>query len=275
MSSQEFTYTKVPNVILDNFMSTLNGAELTILVFICRKTVGFQKKSDRIAYSTFIKGTGLTKPTVSSTLRKLIKHRLIIKNVHTTPHSYSLNVEFLQAVEQLKIEDKKFNSSKVIEPAMVNNSNHSLVKKINTQKNNPKETNTNSSTTINGEKVFEVIQEWNNRFKQKVKINDSNMVNHINKALTEFSVKEIVLAMDNRLQAEYYKTKKPELLHNPACFFPYLETIQNDMNREADSLFTYSQMLDMVFEKDFKESDFVILLDQKDREGNPMRQLVK
>jgi hypothetical protein len=37
-------YTQVPDVILDELMANLTGAELKVLLYIVRRTFGFQKK---------------------------------------------------------------------------------------------------------------------------------------------------------------------------------------------------------------------------------------
>lgn len=37
-------YTQVPDVILDELMANLTGAELKVLLYIVRRTSGFQKK---------------------------------------------------------------------------------------------------------------------------------------------------------------------------------------------------------------------------------------
>lgn len=49
-------YTPVPNAILDHCLSDLTGAELKVLLYIIRRTFGFQKDHDAIAYSQFIRG---------------------------------------------------------------------------------------------------------------------------------------------------------------------------------------------------------------------------
>lgn len=274
MLSFEFTYTKVPNVILDYFMQGLTGAELTIMIFICRKTLGFQKKVDRIAYSTFVEGTGLTKPTVAMALKKLVKKKMIIKNGSTTPHSYSLNDESIQFFEKLRLPVKYSSSCKAIKPTVVKNSNPIVVKELNTQKKalNKKKETTTSSRILNDD-VLKIIEEWNIRFSQKIELEDLKMIKDIENVLESFSVDQLISSIENRLNADYYKNEKPYLLNNPNCFFPYPETIRTDMMRKSKRLFTYNEMLDLVFIKGYKESEFEIRKDKKDNDGNPLREL--
>lgn len=54
------------------------GEARQILDFIIRKTYGFQKRSDRIALSQFVEGTGISKPHVVRGLRKLESMNMIV-----------------------------------------------------------------------------------------------------------------------------------------------------------------------------------------------------
>jgi phage replication O-like protein O len=65
-------FTAIDNVILDEIMPRLSGTEWKILCFIIRKTVGFQKETDAIAYSQIVKGTGIrSRNAVAQALREL------------------------------------------------------------------------------------------------------------------------------------------------------------------------------------------------------------
>jgi phage replication O-like protein O len=74
----ESPYTKVPNSIFD--IEGLNVYERLILLFIIRRTIGFNKKSDGISLSQFIKFTGASKPTVLKAIENLKKMKCI--NIH-------------------------------------------------------------------------------------------------------------------------------------------------------------------------------------------------
>lgn len=76
-------YTQVPDEVFDQFLPDLSGAELKVLLYICRRTLGFKKDSDNISLaqivggikkrdgSTLDRGTGLAKSTVLPALRRL------------------------------------------------------------------------------------------------------------------------------------------------------------------------------------------------------------
>jgi DNA-binding transcriptional ArsR family regulator len=82
-------YTQVPDEIFDLFLTELSGAELKVLLYICRRTLGFKKESDNISLSQILtgivtkegkrldSGTGLSKSTVLPVLRSLQDRGLI------------------------------------------------------------------------------------------------------------------------------------------------------------------------------------------------------
>ena len=71
-------FTQIPNIILDN-ASKFSNAEFKILCFICRKTFGWHKEKDRIAYSQIIDGTGLGKNTIPRIIKLLIEKKLLTR----------------------------------------------------------------------------------------------------------------------------------------------------------------------------------------------------
>ena len=72
---EESPFTKVPNSILD--FEGLDVYEFRILILILRKTIGFNKKSDGISLSQFIKFTGISKDKVIKSLENLQKNKFI------------------------------------------------------------------------------------------------------------------------------------------------------------------------------------------------------
>lgn len=82
-------HTQIPNDYLDMFMPHLTGAEWKCLCYIARRTFGFQKRADQIAFSQFENGittkdgkvldygTGLSRPKISESLHRLIEVGLL------------------------------------------------------------------------------------------------------------------------------------------------------------------------------------------------------
>lgn len=73
--SDESPYTKVPNHILD--FEGFDVYEYRVFMFILRKTIGFNKKSDGISLSQFVKATSISKSKVNNTLEKLKKRGVL------------------------------------------------------------------------------------------------------------------------------------------------------------------------------------------------------
>ena len=104
------TTTPVPDEVFDVLMPQLSGAELKVLLYICRRTFGFKKASDSISLSQIAHGiitragrvldggTGLSKRHVINALKVLEKKNIItvtrtvdeagLKSTNT----YSLNI---------------------------------------------------------------------------------------------------------------------------------------------------------------------------------------
>lgn len=91
MSKQFFpNSTQIPNYFLDEVLLTLSGAELKVMLYLMRRTYGFQKKSDRVSISQICKGiktkkgvqldngTGLNNRTVMKGIASLEEKDLIL-----------------------------------------------------------------------------------------------------------------------------------------------------------------------------------------------------
>jgi DNA-binding transcriptional ArsR family regulator len=82
-------YTPIPDVLFDSLMHDMTGAELKCFLYLCRRTFGFKRESDRISLSQFIggikrrdgtrldSGTGLAKSSVVSALASLKEKGLV------------------------------------------------------------------------------------------------------------------------------------------------------------------------------------------------------
>jgi len=102
--------TPVPDEVFDVLIHQLSGAELKVLLYICRRTFGFKKNADSIALSQMVSGittkegkvldsgTGLGKATVSRVITALEEKGVIVRNRNRSaekgdePTTYSLNM---------------------------------------------------------------------------------------------------------------------------------------------------------------------------------------
>lgn len=82
---QRPTYTPIPDELIDEHLPDFTGAELKVLLYICRRTFGFKKESDNISLQQLMngiknldRGTGLTKKTLLTTLDALEDRGFIV-----------------------------------------------------------------------------------------------------------------------------------------------------------------------------------------------------
>ena len=88
--------TQIPDVILDDWMPLLSGAEIAIVMLVARKTFGWGKDRDMIGAAQMEAGTGLDRATifrVCQDLKSLSVLSVESKNDGKTPNSYALGVE--------------------------------------------------------------------------------------------------------------------------------------------------------------------------------------
>jgi DNA-binding transcriptional regulator GbsR (MarR family) len=127
-------HTQIPNDYLDVFMSHLSGAEWKCLCYIARRTFGFQKRADQIAFSQFENGittkegkvldygTGLSRPKISDSLKRLVAVGLLESKDKGNSKEYLL----VKKLNQLEVVKKLNQTGKETLPKMV--------KKVNIQK---------------------------------------------------------------------------------------------------------------------------------------------
>ena len=113
-------YTQLPDLILDWWMAELSESELKVVLYIARRTYGFQKTSDAISISQMVdgkfslktgerldNGTGLSKTSVIKAIASLVVKGLLIQHRQSHPKYgdlasvYSLNLETLFGRERV------------------------------------------------------------------------------------------------------------------------------------------------------------------------------
>ena len=104
------TTTPIPDQLFDEVMNRLTGAELKVVLYICRRTFGFKKASDTISLNQIASGittksgkvldggTGLSKRHVQRALKTLEEQKIIKvdrsadDNGLNEVNNYSLNI---------------------------------------------------------------------------------------------------------------------------------------------------------------------------------------
>jgi phage replication O-like protein O len=104
--------TQIPDVILDQWMADLSGAELKVVLYVARRTFGFGKTSDNISLSQIAngikkrdgvildRGTGLSVSSVARAIKTLEEQNILIRRVNINDknehdeNTYSLNLNW-------------------------------------------------------------------------------------------------------------------------------------------------------------------------------------
>lgn len=103
-------YTPVPDQLFDEHLHLLSGAELKVLLYICRRTFGFKRGSDNISLNQMLSGivkkdgtrldhgTGLSKSTLLKAIKSLVEMNLVVSEQRSSETkgneatNYRLNV---------------------------------------------------------------------------------------------------------------------------------------------------------------------------------------
>lgn len=102
-------YTLTPDEIFDSLLYVLSSAELKVLLYVTRRTFGFNKLNDRISLSQFAhgiirrdgstldSGTGLTRRTIQLALDSMVEKHVLLRRRYRNengdePSEYALNI---------------------------------------------------------------------------------------------------------------------------------------------------------------------------------------
>jgi len=91
-------FTRIINKAIDELVKAgLLGAELAVVLFIIRKTWGFNKPEDIISLTQFEKATLISRPTIVKTLKNLIHNKIVVKRaLPDTTIAYKFNKYYTQ-----------------------------------------------------------------------------------------------------------------------------------------------------------------------------------
>ena len=121
-------YTQIPNLLLDN-MADFTHAEFKVMMYICRRTFGFQKESDKIALSQMLNGikkeekvldngTGLSRQGLLNSLENLEK-KGYISSIKTKNRTTKYVVTLVDQKEN-ELVNSVDGTSQVSRPQLVN-----------------------------------------------------------------------------------------------------------------------------------------------------------
>ena len=190
-------FLQVPNAVIDELLPDLTGAELKCYLVVIRKTKGWNKESDNISISQFMKATGLSNSAVIKACESLVKYGLLVKE------NGSRNTGIYAVNSYSKITHE--------ESSQVTCEESSPVKKVHsTCEESSQVTCEESSHTINN--IKNTIQNTNKKTTQKNSLD----------LLAEFGIV-------GQLADDF-------ITHRKACKAPITKTALEGFQREADKL---------------------------------------
>ena len=190
-------FLQVPNAVIDELLPDLTGAELKCYLVVIRKTKGWNKESDNISISQFMKATGLSNSAVIKACESLVKYGLLVKeNGSRNTGIYAVN---------------SYSKTTYEKSSQVTCEESSPVKKVHsTCEESSQVTCEESSHTINN--IKNTIQNTNKKTTQKNSLD----------LLAEFGIV-------GQLADDF-------ITHRKACKAPITKTALEGFQREADKL---------------------------------------
>jgi phage replication O-like protein O len=137
--------TSIPNKLLEQLFianSIYNESEKDMLLYICRKTIGWQKQTDWLTLNLIVKETNKKKSSVSKTLKSLFEKQAITKEKkNKLGWAIGLNLDAFGTEEKLTNDEPTVNSQ-------LTNSSLSVNATVNSQLTPSNKTNTYTKQTI-------------------------------------------------------------------------------------------------------------------------------
>lgn len=149
---------QVPNALIDEVVADLSGAELKCYLFIVRKTVGWNKKSDAISISQFMSALKLSNKTVVDACKRLAELGLILQKTGVR----NTNIFSLNLCKNFTSEENSH--VKKVQATSVKTS-QDPVKKLHTQSNTIKNNITNTNLTVSNARTkktseFDLLEQF-------------------------------------------------------------------------------------------------------------------
>ena len=160
--SEKNNYTQLPNVILDEYLPLMGIAELKVVMFVARKTFGWQKEDDKISLSQMEDATGLSRQGVIDGVNAAIERGVLCRVQVGQGFLYHLNIDenvtsqasrLVKPVDQSSELTSQDSRLELVKP--VDQLEQKLVKPVDTQKKDIKEIEIKNTTSSSGDGSFE------------------------------------------------------------------------------------------------------------------------
>ena len=88
-------FVRIANELYDQMVKAeFSKRQYKILLFVMRKTYGFNKKFDTISLSQFMESTGLDRANVSRTVNELVAAKVLLKQQHSNSQTLGVNKHY-------------------------------------------------------------------------------------------------------------------------------------------------------------------------------------
>lgn len=87
-------YTKISNIIFDEYMHAMSSSAFKLVMYVARKTVGWNKEQDIISLTQFEAATGLSRKTLISAIKESLENGWIEQYVVKNTFAYALGYAF-------------------------------------------------------------------------------------------------------------------------------------------------------------------------------------
>lgn len=208
-------YCKIANELMEALSKyRIPGEQMQCLLFLLRKTYGYNKKSDRISNSQFVVGTGINKRNVKRAIDGLIEKRIVVKKDNEFIPTYQFNKDY-------RLWQKLSKKTTVVK------FDHSVVKKDNKQLSKKTPTKDNKDNIQKTEEIYNFyLQEISPEHKSKQRA-ILNLKSHLRKYSEEDLKASILNYKKVSLKSE------PQFRKDPANFFgknePYFKDFLPDV----------------------------------------------
>lgn len=119
-------FTRIANEIVEALLQTpMNGTELKCILFVLRKTYGWNKKEDSISITQFENSVKASRPAICKALKGLVVNKVLLVNKSLLINKYSLNKDYTEwLVNKPLLVNKTNTTSKQNDTQLVNKPLH-------------------------------------------------------------------------------------------------------------------------------------------------------
>lgn len=208
-------HTKIANELLDAIIChDFSKRQLKILLYVMRKTYGWNKPEDDISRSQMVKDTGLSNPNITTTIQELQALNVLIVSSGKHAKSYKINKYYDQwrVINLITIIKTRpvIESRTIIETITEDYQNNNIV----LLKQDPQKTTPKYNTK---DKCIEVLNYLNEKSKKNFRDVKAN-IDLIKARLNEYSVDDLKMVVDIKT-AKWLKDEKMNEYLRPSTLF--------------------------------------------------------